>query len=893
MKCHNLQNKTKTSPVMRHAPLLFLLLLPNFLFAQGIKGTIVDSQKEPVAYANIYVPELKTGTSSNINGEFELKLPSGEWDVLFQYIGYQSVTQHLKIADDFKQLNVVLQAQNVRLSEIKVLASGEDPAYYVMRHAIAMAPYYDKQVSQYDCKVYLKGTGVVYKVPGLFKKRLEKEGIKKDEAFVLEQLNKIHFEQPDKLNQEVIAMRSSGESNNTDPMQMITTNLYNVDEYGIVSPVSRQALKTYRFQLVGVFEDQGRTINKVKVTPKVKEKGTFSGIINIVDGFWNIHSADLKFSMPMVDVDMRQLYSLVDENTWMPTSFDFKMDVSALGFGLTYDYVASVSDYEVELNSQLDHSLFDEQVQLANQEAMLTDSLSSSQSVVEEVAVPLSRNQQKINEMLSQDDLSNREMYKLERLMDKETQRSMPPEPLEITDPIKVSRDAVQNDSAYWSELRPIPLTTQESTEFGKKDSIVAVQSTPEYQDSIQAARTKFKFSDLLLGRTYRYGNDSTLHQSSLSVSGLINLEGITFTTVDGFAYELPFSFYSSDTLGHSFYAGTSVRYAFSRKTLYADGKLRYRLNGLKQQWLGLKGGRTLEDFKGSKGISNMEYSIYSLLMERNDPKFYENRFINFNGSTEITNGFNLRAELEFAERLPVRNSSSYTFIDYDHRAYTDNIPDISGTEDWQLGQSKSASVALGLTYTPRKRYRIRNQVKYPASSDYPTFELNYKKGLQNLFNSDVDYDILQLGIQQSLSIGFNDQLSYNIRAGKYLNRNRLYAADFDYVQSNEEWLTLANPDKLFALPNYYALYSRNHFVEAHTSFAFDKLLLTRLPILNQTLIGEKVKLHYYNSESSRHYFEFTYGLTDVFLLFDLEFNWGLTDWNHRVSGFKLSMKLQ
>ena len=872
---------------------LLLLCFPFMLFAQGIRGTITDQNKQAIAYANIYVPALKTGTTSNIDGLFELKLPEGEWEILFQYIGFQSVKQKISVKDNFRELAITLQPQNIRLSEIKVLASGEDPAYYVMRHAIAMAPYYEKQVSTYDCKVYLKGTGVVYKIPGLFKKKIEKEGIKKDKPFIMESINKIHFEQPDKLDQQVIAMRSSGEDNHTDPMQMITTNLYNVDKYGIVSPVGRQAMKTYRFELSGVFEDQGRLVNKVKVTPKANEKGTFEGIINIVDGYWNIHSADLKFSMPMIDVSMRQMYSLVDENTWMPTGFDFNMDISGFGFGLKYDYVASVSDYEIRLNNQLDHSFLDRLNQEVAQETALLDSLNKSQSAVQEIPKPTNKNQEKINELLIKEDLSTREMYRLEKLMDKETTRSLPPESLEIPERMTVKRKAVQNDSAYWAKLRPIPLTKTESTEFGKKDSIVARQGTPEYQDSIHTVRSKFKIGDLLSGRSYSYGTDSTKTRSQLSIAGLINLKGLRFTTIDGFSYELPFSYNLTDTLGHALRISSSVRYAFSRQTVYADGSINYRINGVKQQWLGLEGGRRLDDFKGHLGVSNMEYQIYALLMEHNFRKFYENRFFKVNGSTEVCNGLQMTVQFEYARRMPVQNHSDYSVIDFDRRTYSENTPEIAGLQNWQLQESQAATAIIGLTYTPRQRYRIRQQVKYPAGSKYPTVNLDYTRGFKNIFNSDVDYDLLQAGIRQNLSIGFNDQLSYSVKAGQYLTRNKMYAPDFRFIRSNDQWLTLSNPDEQFALPDYYSLFSRNHFEEAHIAASFDKFLLTRLPLINQTLISEKLKFHYYQSESVPDYLEFSYGLNDIFLLFDIEFNLGISNWNQTTHGFRISMKIQ
>ena len=722
---------------------------------------------------------------------------------------------------------------------------------------------------------------------------MEKEGIKKDKPFVMESLNKIHFELPDKLDQEVISIRTTGDDHNTSPMQLITTSLYDVSDYGIVSPVGRNAMKTYRFELAGVFEDQGKLINKIKVIPKANGQGTFSGIINIVDGYWNIHSADLQFSMPMMEVGMRQLYGLVEDNTWMPTSLNFEMDLSALGFGLKYNYVASFSDYEVTLNDQLDHSLFNQQLAQEEEETALLDSLQTKGSVVQEVAAPPSKDQKKMNELLQKETLSTREMYKLERLLDKETERTLPPEPLEIPERVKMTDAAIQNDSAYWSQLRPIPLTENEVVEFGKKDSVVTLHNTPQYQDSIRDVRQKFKATDLIMGRIYRYGADSLGYRSYFSIPGIINLTGFSFNTVDGWKYTLPFSFNLTDTLGHQFNVNSSVAYGFSRKKMYADLSSRYRLNGIKQQWIGIRAGKMLEDFKGSQGIASIENDLYTLLFEDNFQKFYEKKYFGLNGESELTIGLQLKASMEYAQRSPVQNHSSYTGIDFSNKEYTPNIPVIGDQEVVVPQESTATKALLQLTYTPRQRYRIRDYVKYPVSSDYPTFTLQYEKGINNLFESDVDYDLLKLNIEQNKQVGFDSYLKYSLTGASYLNDQKLFVEDYTFFNSNEQFLTFSNPDNQFALPNYYQLYSKQHYFEAHTKLDMNRFLLKQLPLLKGTLIRESLKVNYLTSESVSNYIEFGYGLNDIFLLFDVEFNVGLNDWNKHQVGFRISMNLQ
>ncbi len=870
--------------------LILIIGLNGIAHTQGIKGRIVDTNKEPIAYANIYVPDLKTGTSSNIEGKFDLKLPEGEWEILFQYIGYKTVKAKYTITGTSTQINVTLKPQNVRIKEIKVLASGEDPAYHVMRHAIAMSPYYSNQVAEYNCKLYLKGSGVINKVPRLFKKKLEKQGVKKDKLYIIESVNEIHFELPDKLEQKVIALRTNGDDNNTNPMEMVTTNLYNVSKYGIVSPVNRNAFKTYNFELVGVFEDQGKLINKIKVIPKVKGKGTFAGFINIVDGYWNIHSAELNFKATFMDVDMQQLYALVDSNTWMPTSLNFEIKMQGLGFGMTYNYVASFSEYKISLNDKLDHSFIHKLNLKEEDENQLLESI-AHQSNPESTNKP-SKNEKKISSLLARENLTNREAYKLERLLDKEINKSLPPPPLEIEERVKSDKSSINNDSAYWSEIRPIPLTQVETIEFNKKDSVVNAHNTPEYKDSIRAARMKFKVQDVILGRRYSYGYDSTLTKSNLQTSGLINTDGLSFNTVDGFKYKLPFSFNITDTLGHFFQANSSVSYGFSRKKLNGQLSLFYRYNGIKRSWLSFDIGHILNDYKSGRKISPQENDLYTLFFEKNIQKFYENRFISANWGTEIANGLRIKTGIQFAKRSPVLNHSNYKFIDVENREYTPNIPPIPNVQAWQLNENKAFITKLELTYTPKQHYRIRNKVKYPAHSDYPTVKLNYKKGIDNFMGSQVNFDLLTFSLKQNVRIGINDVLKYSFRSGKFINNKTLFAQDYKFFSSNNQELTLSNPDEQFYLPAYYELFSKDYFIEGHIKFDLDKFLIKRLPVINGSLIREKFTVNYLTTESISNYMEIAYSLEDIFLMFDVGFIVGFKNFKDSTTGIRLSINL-
>ncbi|HEY3372881.1 MAG TPA: DUF5686 family protein [Prolixibacteraceae bacterium] len=860
--------------------------LPS-VYSQGIRGRITNEQGEAIPFANIYIQQLSTGTTSNIDGNYELKLPEGKWEIQFQYLGYQTQKMELTTDRTFQEINVQLFTQHYRIPEIKIMSSGEDPAYYIMRRAIALAPYYQKQVSKYSCKVYLKGSGVFEKIPFLLKKQMKKGGLKENEPFVMETLSLIDFELPDKLNQKVLAMRSSGQQNNTSPMGMITNNLYDADQYGIVSPVGKSALKVYNFRLDGVFEDQGRTINKIRVLPKINGKDVFSGYIYIADLFWNVHSADLTMHLPMTDVKVRQLYAEVNKNTWMPVSFDFDMDLVALGLKMKYKYVASVSEYKTTLNPELDHSFIEKQKdqQLFDQDA--EEAKQAQQSRDEQ-----SKQQKRIANLLGKKELNNRETLKLNKLIESEARRSSPPEPLEIKSNVQVSQKQVNNDTTYWKALRPIPLTEKEKTSFAKKDSFLLVSSTPHYKDSVRNARRKFKIKHLIFGKTYNYSVDS-IHQSEhFSIPQLTNPGSLSFNTVDGLRIELPFTYTRSDSSGHSLRLEPQVAYAFARQKVDASFLYSQRLNAMTNTLISASLGTSTEDFNRISGLSRITNDIYTLWREENYKRFYRRDFVQLNASGDIANGLNLSATVEYNDNSALINHSTYSIIDRKNREFEPNIPSNNTLEPWQLEDHQSFISRWNLEFTPRYRYRIRNHTKTYAESKFPTFSLGYTGAFSNVIGSDARFDLVKLGIRQKLDFGIGEQFSYKVNVGKFLSNQKLYFEDFQHFNTQPTNFLFSSYEHSFRLLPFYQYSTGRQFAEAGAEWQLRRLILKRLPLIKNSSVSEKLFVNYLTTPRLKDYAEVGYGLSNLFLLLNVEAVAGFENGKFVSSGIKVSLNL-
>ena len=116
---------------MRKCLLLFCLLLPFLgLTAQQkgrVSGVVKDADTgETLVGVAVYEPRLKTGVTTNEKGYYEIDLPLGDHLLQFSYIGFQTLEKTVNFAAKPKTLNVKLQPDVTKLSEVEVTSQKSD-----------------------------------------------------------------------------------------------------------------------------------------------------------------------------------------------------------------------------------------------------------------------------------------------------------------------------------------------------------------------------------------------------------------------------------------------------------------------------------------------------------------------------------------------------------------------------------------------------------------------------------------------------------------------------------------------------------------------------------------------------------------------------------------------
>lgn len=416
---------------------LFLLILNCSLFAQ-IKGRVTDENNDPLPFASVYLKNTTIGTSANSEGVFMLSVPRGRHEVIIQYMGYKAESRIINYNGSPIELNVALQPDLLSIAEVQIIANAEDPAYAIIRKAIAKRPYYRDLVDTYTCNVYMKGIVRLNEVPKQFRSDSVTTAA---DAFLdsmgrgilyLSESESEYFYRDGERKEVMKSSKVSGNVADFSFNRFGVLNFYqNTIDFTrpIINPIADNALSYYRYKLISAsYDESGRLVNKIEVIPRRAEDAAFGGIIYISEPDFRIYNIDLYLTAAAAKFDLldtihiRQQYIPVDADKWMILNQALYFNISVFGIKIGGEFVAITSDYN--LKPELNKNFFSKEV-------------------------------------------------------------------------MKILDGANNKDDDYWDEMRPVPLTIEEQRDYRVKDSIYEIRSSKPYMDSIDRLNNKFKFANI------------------------------------------------------------------------------------------------------------------------------------------------------------------------------------------------------------------------------------------------------------------------------------------------------------------------------------------------------------------------------------------------------------
>lgn len=286
-----------------------------------LKGKVTDAETgDPIPFASVLLQGSTTGISTDFEGNFLLESRNRADSLEVTYIGYISQTKAIG-SENEQTINFQLRPSDYEM-EAFVFEAGENPAFEVIRKAVAKRKEFDKRkLSAYETKNYTKVEIDIDHVSEAFTKRravmkvtavldsikqlTNDEGEKILPVFFSETLSSFYFRNNPELKKEVVEKSKVTGVGITDgaTVSQITgsafqdynfyRNWLNILEKEFVSPIAEGWRSFYDYDLLDSVKIGGDSVYVLQVYPLRKQDLAFSGTIWINKNTYALKQVDL------------------------------------------------------------------------------------------------------------------------------------------------------------------------------------------------------------------------------------------------------------------------------------------------------------------------------------------------------------------------------------------------------------------------------------------------------------------------------------------------------------------------------------------------------------------------------------------------------------------------
>ncbi len=807
---------------------LFILLV--FVFstlhssAQNIYGIVFSNKGDLLPFASITIKGTSVGAIANNKANFSFKIKPGKYVVVCQHIGFAKEEQSVTIVKDDEQVIFILKPQQMDLDEVKIKNSDDDSAYAIIKAAIIKRPFYNKQVNAFECNLYTKDIMKLRKLPNrvLGRKIPENDRAEmgldtsgKGIIYLSESIAKLHLQQPDKFKMEVLSSRVSGSGSFGFTFPTFI-NLYEnnvkiftekLNPRGFVSPIANGALLYYKYKFLGSFFEDGKEVNSIQVIPRRKYEPLFSGIIFITEGDWRIHSCNLSLTK---SAQLEIIDTLQITQIHIPIENDvWRIKNQLLHFSFKQFGIDAIGDF-VNVYSN----------------------------------------------------------YKIDPLFEKK-----------FFNKIVISYDTAVNKKpkAYWDSIRPVPLEPEESRDYTIKDSIFQSQIdsivSSRSIDSLNKRESKLNPLNIFWkGIQKRHFTKTTI--SNWTIQSLIkNLE---YNTVEGVVGNFKFNYTSFFRKNKSsIFIAPNFRYGLSNGHLNAFIDVGFTKsqsfnskNNKSINWL-FSGGKRVSQFNNASAYTSFSNTINTLIWANNYMKIYENWFSKVKYAMQMENGVKLTFSAMYEDRMPLNNTTLLTLYKDKKNQFTANYPDEILNQ--QFDRHQATIVSFAISFKPGQKYIQFPRYKVSLGSKFPTFSLNYSKGIKNIFSSDVNFDKWNFNFFDDKNFRLAGELKYKIGFGGFLNNSEVYIQDYDHFNGTRT-LTASEYVNSFQLAKYYEYStSAKLYMYTHLEHHLNGLITNKIPLFKRLNWNAVVGSNSLYINKNNNTMEFFVGIENIFKIFRVD----------------------
>lgn len=761
--------------------LLCLLFVSQYGLSQIaiLSGRVLDESGSPLPFASIYVENSTYGVSSDGKGRYRLPVYELPVKVGFSYVGYQPVIKSFTDIVGEHAFDVQL-TRGTELMEAEIVGDTRDRAKMIMKKVRDQRRTLRNALGSYTSDAYIKlklqrevlDTAAVDSIDITSKKGVDR--LIKENMVLSESIAEIDFERPKRYKERIVAHRD-----------------YTDREVPSIG-------KTFSIS-ASFGEDDIAPMRRGSRNPYL---------------IWeSLQDADFDFYDNLIHFEriaQKPLLSPIAATGGLSYRYDYEGSIVENGKKIHWIKVTPLNSAEPLFSGTLfiedeTWALVGVDLELNPLSLQFCDRfriIQSYEQVIPGVYVPVRRemnytvkdgNATVLGKVIvSQSDFTVNPAFKMGHFSGEIKQ-------FEVT-------DSERADSILQS-LRPLQLDPSEQVFIEKADSITAYLQSDEYLARQDSVFNVINWWSPLIGVGHRDRTKGTEWYIQ-GLLGQINPVGI-----GGYRHRLPGRWQKTLKNDDLIELDGFVDYGFRNRDI--KGRI-----GAGWTYRPDKAMRTYVRVGDSYELINNYASIEQYFSRSN---FVRSKTVFVSQRMELLNGLYGELSFDYADQVPLRN---LTLANWSNQLFGE----LNEPSDFQ--RYTKSEVRLELKWRIKQKYYWYRGRKEVIGSNYPVLSFIYRKGISGLFNSEVDFDYLEVTADHELTLARLGDMHWRASVGSFVNQRRLRLLEHRYFRGSDRFF-FSDPTRSFQLLGP-TLSTADAYFQANVMHHFNGTILGKVPLLNR-----------------------------------------------------------
>lgn len=299
--------------------------------------------------------------------------------------------------------------------------------------------------------------------------------------------------------------------------------------------------------------------------------------------------------------------------------------------------------------------------------------------------------------------------------------------------------------------------------------------------------------------------------------------------------------------------------YNFTRKEFYWSVNADFEYWPQKRGFfrLNVGNGNRIYSSKVLDELKAMPDSIFNFDLIHLD--YFKDLYFNFRHTVEVVNGLDISLGFSAHKRTAVEPSRFVITGDYP-------MPPPEFMEKFK-NTYISFAPRIRIEWTPGLYYYMNGKRKINLRSLYPTFSVDYERGIKGVFKSTGEYERIEFDLQHQIRLGLMRNIYYRFGFGAFTNQDELYFVDFANFSRHN--LPMGWNDEIggvFQVLDGRWYNSSRRYVRGHFTYEAPFLVLRHLMKYTRYVQNERIYISALSMPHLQPYLELGYGIgTHIF----------------------------